>query len=198
MKLLNTFSKESNDEIIKVDILEADKGIVININGTTMDVFINSEEFYSKFDREEYKYIPSHLRSFIEKHLCNYSDEIIKDKSEIKCDLTIEGEDYFCIIPTKRAKKDYFVLRNYLIDYKQLGEDSNIKIDMKEESIKYQEFLNKINSIGYKMQLSHNGNEYDNYFDLAIPINNFNLERVKYCVKLWQEYNKYLINTYLN
>ena len=90
-KLLNTFSTESNGEIIRVNILETDKGIVFDIVGQSMDVFINGEEFYSKYDKEEYKFIPSHLRSFVEENLCSCGDGLRKEGSEVKCDLDLEG-----------------------------------------------------------------------------------------------------------
>ena len=116
-KLLNTFSTENNGEIIRVNILETEKGIVFDIVGKSMDVFINGEEVYSKYDKEEYKYIPSHLRSFVEENICSYGDGIVKDGSEVKCDLLLEGTEYFLIVPTKRAKRNCFTLRNYLISY---------------------------------------------------------------------------------
>jgi len=195
-KLLNTFSVESNGEIIRVNFLETEKGIVLDINGTTMDVFINGEEIYSKYDKEEYKYIPSHLRGFIEENLSDYGDGLRKDGSEIKCDLSLEGREYFMILPTKRAKKNYFTLRDWLICYELLEDKDGF--DKIKEKQKYNEFLNSIKSYGYNIQLSHGGNDYDNWFDLVIPINDFDLERIKKCLKLWQEYNDYLIDTYLD
>ena len=196
-KLLNTFSTESNGEIIRVNILETDKGIVFDIVGKSMDVFINGEEFYSKFDKEEYKYIPSHLRSFVEEHICSWGDGLRKEGSEVKCDLDLEEREYFLIIPTKRAKNNSLTLRDWLIDYEILV-DRGIELGKEKEKQKYEEFLNSVKSCGYKMQLSHGGNDYDNWFDLAVPINDLDLEKVKKCLKLWQDYNQYLTNTYLN
>ena len=48
------------------------------------------------------------------------------------------------------------------------------------------------------MRLGSGGNDYDNWFLLSIPINDFDLEKVKICLKLWQGYNQYLIDTYLD
>jgi len=196
-KLLNTFSTESNGEIIRVNILETDKGIVFDIVGESMDVFINGEEFYSKYDKEEYKYIPSHLRSFVEENICSWGDGLRKEGSEVKCDLDLEGREYFLIIPTKRAKKNHLTFIDWLIDYKLLIEDGK-ELDAEKEKLKYEEFLNSVKNHGYQMLLSHGGNAYDNWFDLSVPINDFDLERVKKCLKLWQDYNQYLINTYLD
>ena len=198
-KMLNTFSVESNGETIKVDILKNDKGILIKIDGKTMDVFINGEEFYSKYDKEEYKYIPTHLRNFVEENLCDYGDGIRKDKSEINCDLILEGKEYFMVIPTKRSNKNYFLLRDWLIDYQMLADDGK-EMNLDKEKIKYEEFLSNIKSHGYEMKFSHGGNDYDNWFDLVININinNFDFERIKTCINLWQDYNQYLTNTYLN
>jgi len=196
-KLLNTFSTESNGEIIRVNILETEKGIVFDIVGQSMDVFINGEEFYSKFDKEEYKFIPSHLRSFVEENLCSYSDGIEKDGSEVKCDILLEGNEYMLLIPTKRAKKNYFTLRNWLVSYEMLIDDGKIS-NTEIEKLNYNEFLNNVKDYGYQMKISHGGNDYDNWFDLAIPINDFDLDKVKKCLKLWQDYNQYLIDTYLD
>ena len=196
-KLLNTFSAESNGEIIRVNILQTDKGIVFDIVGNSMDVFINGEEFYSKYDKEEYKFIPSHLRSFVEENLCSCGDGLRKEGSEVKCDLDLEGREYFLTISTKRAKKNNLTLTDWLIDYKVLSDDVKM-LDKEKESIIYEEFLSNVNTYGYQMKVSHVGNDYDNWFNLAVPINDFNLEKVKVCLKLWQDYNQYLIDTYLD
>jgi len=196
-KLLNTFSTESNGEIIRVNILQTDKGIVFDIVGKTMDVFINGEEFYSKYDKEEYKYIPSHLRSFVEENICSCGDGLVKEGSEIKCDLELEGREYFLTIPTKRAKKNNLTLNDWLIDYEMLVDDGKIT-DKEKEKLKYDEFLNNVKTYGYEMRLGSGGNDYDNWFLLSIPINDFDLEKVKICLKLWQGYNQYLIDTYLD
>jgi len=195
-KLLNTFSAESNGEIIRVNFLQTDKGIVVDINGESMDVFINGEEFYSKYDREEYKYVPAHLRNFIEENICHYGDGLRKEGSYIQCDILLEGKEYFLKIPTKRAKKNNLTLTDWLIDYKMIGDDG-IKIDLEKEKLKYKEFLNSIENYGYQMEVSHGGNDYDNWFNLTIPINDFDIVKVKACLKLWQSYNQYLIDTYL-
>ena len=71
-------------------------------------------------------------------------------------------------------------------------------LDKEKESIIYEEFLSNVNTYGYQMKVSHVGNDYDNWFNLAVPINDFNLEKVKVCLKLWQDYNQYLIDTYLD
>lgn len=196
-KLLNTFSTESNGEIIRVNFLKTDKGLVVDINGTTMDVFINGEEFYSKYDKEEYKYIPSHLRNFVEENICSYGDGIIKDGSKIKCDILLEGEEYLLYIPTKRAKENYLTLRNWLIRYEMLIDDGK-EVEVEKEKLKYKELLNNVESFGCKLKLSHGGNDYDDWFDLLVPINEFDLEKIKKCLKLWRDYNQYLIDTYLN
>jgi len=195
-KLLNTFSTESNGEIIRINILETDKGIIFDIVGKSMDVFINGEEFYSKYDKEEYKYIPSHLRSFVEENLCSWGDWLVKEGSEIKCDLNLEGREYFLTIPTKRAKKNNLTLNDWLIDYEMLADDDKIT-DKEKEKLKYDEFLNGVKIYGYEMKASHSGNDYDNWYNLIIPINDFDLAKIKKCLKLWQEYNQYLIDTYL-
>jgi len=196
-KLLNTFSTESNGEIIRINILETDKGIVFDIVGKSMDVFINGEEFYSKYDKEEYKYIPSHLRSFVEENLCSYGDGLVKEGSEVQCDLLLEGKEYFLKIPTKRAKKNNLALTDWLINYEMLADDGKI-IDKEKEKLKYDEFLGLVKGFGYEMKVSHGGNDYDNWFNLVVPISDFDLERVKKCLKLWQEYNQYLIDNYLD
>ena len=196
-KLLNTFSTESNGEIIRVNILQTDKGIVFDIVGKTMDVFINGEEFYSKYDKEEYKYIPSHLRSFVEENICSCGDGLRKEGSEVKCDLDLKRREYFLTIPTKRAKKNNLTLMDWLIDYKMLADDVKILDKEKERSI-YEEFLSNVKTYGYQMKVSHGGNDYDNWFVLSVPINDFDLDKVKKCLKLWQGYNQYLIDTYLD
>ena len=168
-KLLNTFSTESNGEIIRVNILETDKGIVFDIVGQSMDVFINGEEFYSKYDKEEYKFIPSHLRSFVEENLCSCGDGLRKEGSEVKCDLDLEGREYFLTISTKRAKKNNLTLTDWLIDYKVLSDDVKM-LDKEKESIIYEEFLSNVNTYGYQMKVSHGGNDYDNWISISFYI----------------------------
>jgi len=194
-KLLNTFSTESNGEIIRVNILQTDKGIVFDIVGNSMDVFINGEEFYSKYDKEEYKYIPSHLRSFVEENLCSYN--ILKEGSDVQCDLLLEGKEYFLKIPTNKSKKNNLTLTDWLIDYKMLV-DGGKKIDVEMEKINYNVFLNNVKDYGYEIKVSHDGNDYDNWVKLEVPINDFDLVRIKQCLNLWQKYNQYLIDTYLD
>jgi len=196
-KLLNTFSTESNGEIIRINILETDKGIVFDIVGKSMDVFINGEEFYSKYDKEEYKYIPSHLRSFVEENICSCGDGLVKEGSEVQCDLLLEGKEYFLKIPTKKAKKNTLTLTDWLINYEMLVDDGKIT-DKEKEKLKYKEFLDLVKGFGYEMKVSHGGNDYDNWYNLVIPINDFDLDKIKKCLKLWQEYNQYLIDNYLD
>jgi len=194
-KLLNTFSTESNGEIIRVNIIQTDKGITFDIVGQSMDVFINGEEFYSKYDKEEYKFIPSHLRSFVEENICSYN--ILKEGSDIQCDLLLEGKEYFLKIPINRSKKNNLTLTDWLIDYKMIADDGKIA-DKEKEKLKYDEFLNNVKDCGYEIKVSHDGNDYDNWSKLEVPINDFDLVRIKQCLKLWQEYNQYLIDTYLD
>ena len=77
-KILNTFSVESNGENIITNIIQTDKGIKIDIKGTTMDIIVNDETIYSKYDKEEYKYIPVNMRDFISKNLCEWGDGFIE------------------------------------------------------------------------------------------------------------------------
>ena len=77
-----------------------------------------------------------------------------------------------------------------------LADDDKIT-DKEKEKLKYDEFLNGVKIYGYEMKASHSGNDYDNWYNLIIPINDFDLAKIKKCLKLWQEYNQYLIDTYL-
>jgi len=188
-KLLNTFSNESNGEIIRVNFLETEKGLVIDINGNSMDVFINGENFFSKYDKEEYKYIPNHIRNFVSSRLPSYSD-IKKEAGHIECDLSIEGRDYFTKISTQRAKDNNIVFVEYLSEYELVEENTDKKIPKAKET--YNQLLKDIENIGYKLESSHAGNDDYSWYQLIVPINKFEETRVIECIKLWEQYNKWL------
>ena len=119
-KILNTFSTQSNGEMIEVNTIQTDKSILVQINGTTMDIMVNDEEIYSKFDNPEYKNIPSSLRGFIEKNLCSWGDGIRTEKGKVNVDIEIGGNEYWIQIPTNRAKcKDIF-MSDWLESYEKI------------------------------------------------------------------------------
>ena len=188
-KKLNTYAVESNGEVVTINVIETEKGVVVDIDGKTMDIFINGENFYSKYDKEEYKYIPVQLRDFVNRRLPDYSD-IEKEKSCIKCDLNIEGKDYFTKISTQRAKDNTITFTDALTDYELVKDE--LDIELSDAIDKYNKLLNGIKSFGYKLELSHGGNDNYQWYSLIIPINKFDENKVIECVKLWNEYNNYL------
>ena len=188
-KILNTFSVESNGETIKIDTIQTDKGIVVSINGTTMDILVNSEEIYSKFDKPEYKDIPSSLRGFVEKYLCDWGDGIKIEKGKVNCDIQDKGTEYWMQIPTNRAKCKDIYLSNWLEIYDRI-EDCGVEIPNAKEN--YEKLISDIKTIGYNFEFAFGGNEYDDSYKLVIPINEFDEKKVFQCFKLWEDYNSYL------
>ena len=196
-KILNKYNVESNGETIEVKVIQTDKGIKVNIIGKTQDVFINGEEFYSFYDKEEYKYIPTFLIPFIEKYLTDCgSNDIEVEKGEVKAYLEILGREFLAILPTKRAKKKVMALRDYILEYELIEEDCDIKIENGKEN--FESFKSSIKDNGCDIVLSHSGDDYDNWYDLVVPIvNEINEEAVLKCIKLWSNYNDSLKNKYL-
>lgn len=190
-KILNKFSVESNGETIEVITIQTDKGITVNIIGTTMDVFINNDEVYSKYDNPEYKNIPSILRPFIEKNLMG---EICTEKGKVECAVYCKGDEYYVSMPTNRAKKKDISFYNWLESYEKIqGYDVEIPNAQKN----FDKLIEDIKNIGYIFKFAWDGNEYDNTFELLVPINEFDEDRVYQCFKLWKDYNKEL-NKYID
>lgn len=189
IKLISTFSADSNGETVNVNVYETEKGITVNIEGTAMDVLINSEEVYSKFDKPEYKKIPSHIRPFVEKHLNNYEDSIRIEDTKVCMSVDIGGTDYNMDIPVNRAKCKDIYISDWLESYdKIIGYD--VEIPNAKEN--YEKLVKDINDIGYKFEYAWGGNEYDDIFKLVVPINKFDELKINECVILWKAYNKYL------
>lgn len=186
-KMLNRFSVQSNGEDIIIAVHESEKGIRVEILGTSMDVFINGEEFYSKYDKEEYKYIPSNLRGFISKYFCDYS-ELKKEDGCVTCDISLEGKDYFVKISTKRAKDNSIIFVNDLENYELVNEYKDVRIPNAKEN--FEKLIKQVKEIGYSLGYSHSGNETYDWYQLIVPIDKFDEKKVLECVKLWQSYNE--------
>lgn len=185
-KIINSFKTNSNDEEIIVNVMQSDKGIVVSINGNTMDVIVNDDVLYSKFDKEEYKYIPVNLRSFVENNLCSYGDGIVIEKGEIKCDLEFDCKEYFIQIPKNRAKNKLMYINNWLNSYEKIYE---YDVEVPNGELKFKELVSQIKSKGYNFIYRWDGNEYEDTWGLEISINEFDEDKVVECIKLWDEYN---------
>lgn len=196
-KLLNEYVVDSNDETISVKVIQTEKGITVDITGKTQDVVINGEEFYSFYDREEYKYVPTYLRPFIQKYLAEFgSNDIEVSNGEVKAYLEILGREFLAILPTKRAKKNVMTLRDYVIEYEKIEESLEIEIINGKTS--FEEFKNKIKEYGFNIVMSHGGDDYDNWYDLVVPLNDtLNEDNIIECIKIWSDYNDDLKNKYL-
>jgi hypothetical protein len=188
-KVLNKFSVESNGETIEISTIQTDKGIIVSVNGTTMDIIVNDEVIYSKFDKPEYKDIPVNLRLFIEKNLCEWGNGISKEDGKICCDIACEGEEYWVRMPTNRAKKKDILISNWLNEYEKIGE---YDIEIPDAKENYEKLIKDIKSIGYEFRFAWDGNEYDSGYELVVPVNEFNETKVIECFKLWSNYNAHL------
>ncbi|MET3508272.1 hypothetical protein [Halalkalibacter oceani] len=190
VKVLKVDKYSSNGEEVELKVSETEKGLQIDINGLTMDVLVNGDIFYSKFDKEEYKYIPPLLRGYVEEHLCTYSDGIYKEKGKVNMDLLIRGREYFVQIPTKRAKNNTITFTDYLNSYEKIQDYLNSQIEGAEK--RYKNLLRDIETIGYKLGISHDGNEYDDWYSLYVPIDQFSEDKINQCLELWDQYNEEL------
>jgi hypothetical protein len=189
-KVLFSEQFNSNNEQIELDVIQTDKGISININGKTMDVFINGEEYYSKFDSLMYAHIPTQLRDWVEKNMQTGDQEFEKKDGFVKLYLYFNNREYFIKIPTNRAKNNNIYIVGDLYSYSELFEGSKITdANLNRENDKFDNFINKISDFGYKLQFSHNAQDYYNYWQLVVPMDKFNEELIDQCIKIWQNYD---------
>lgn len=184
-----SYEVESNNEKIEVEIVETEKGIVVNIKGYTQDVVVNGEIIYSNYDNEHYKFVPVLIRPFIEKHLESFGTDLNKEVTELEIYLCINNREFLCLLPINRAKSDYMLLRDWLLDYSLM--DLNDELKFKAEAM-YKELLKDISDYGYTFEMSHGGNDFDTWYELIIPIADFNEEKVLECLTLWDDYNSEL------
>lgn len=193
-RILNRFETENNGEKVVVLTIQTDKGIIVKIKGDSMDVQVNDDIIYSKFDKEEYKYIPVELRGFVKEHLCEWQEDIVIKDGKVEMNLYIEGQENYTTIPTNRAKSNNIEFHNWLESYEKIRY-YDIEIPNAEEN--YQKLINDIKNIGYDFKFAYDGNEYDNTYKLIVPIKEFNKEKIYKCMNIWNEYNKYL-DKYIN
>jgi hypothetical protein len=184
MNILLLKEFESNGEIIKLQVTQTDKGISVDIEGKTMDVYINGEEYYSKFDNPLYAHIPTNLRSFVEKN--NGSNKMEKHTGFIRTYLQLGKEEYSVEIPTKRAKSNDIIIRNSLYSYEEISEEIK-EVPYGREN--FEMFLDHVKLFGYNFVFSHSAQDYYNYWQLLVPINLFDESKVNNCIELWEEYN---------
>lgn len=185
-KIINSFKTESNNEEIIVNVIQSDKGIIVNITGNTMDVIVNDDLLYSKFDKEEYKYIPVNLRSFIADNLCSWGDGIIIKDDKIECILEFNCEEYYVEIPKNRAKNKTIYINNWLNSYKKIYEHG-IEIPNGEENL--EKLISQIKDKNCDFVYRWDCNEYDDTWGLKIDINKFDENKVIECITIWTEYN---------
>lgn len=188
-KILLTQNYESNGETINLQVIQTNKGIQFNINGKTMDVFINGEEYYSKFNNPMYAYIPTQLRNWVEKNMQTGNQEFEKKDGFIKFYLYFNNREYFIKVPTNRAKNNNIYIVGDLYSFEELFEDGkNINLDNEKE--KFYNLVRKIYDLsGYRLQFSHNAQDYYNYWQLIVPMDKFNEEYIEQCIKIWKNYD---------
>lgn len=196
MKILNTFSVENNNDKITVEVVETEKGIGVLINGKTMDVSVNEQLIYSKYDKEEYKYIIPSLRDFVSKYICTWGDGIEIKEDNVLCDLLINGVECWINMPHNRASRDTVSIYNSLFSYEKIKDELSDPKMLNGEKI-LTELINSINEIGYDFKFAWGGDEYDDTYGLVIPINDFNEEKILKCMNLWEDYNNKLSNLFL-
>lgn len=190
-RLLNKYQIESNGELITVETIETEKGIKVNIVGNTMDVIVNNDILYSKFDNEDYKYIPVNIREFVEKNLCSWSDGIVVKDEIVKCEVEINGEAYDIEIPKNTAKNKIMYINNWLNSYDKISE-YDVDIDVSKARERFDKLLIDIKGVGYELVFRWDGNEYDDIYGLKLNINDFNEDKVLECMELWEGYDSEL------
>lgn len=188
-KILNSFSVNEDNEDIKVEVIKTEKGIVININGSTVDVKVNGDLIYSKFDNENYKYIPVNMRSFVEKNLCEWENDIVVEAKEVKCNIEFNGSEYYCILPKNKAKGNIVYFVNWLNSYKKI---SGYEVEIPNAEENFNKLIESIREVGYDLVYKWDGNEYDDSWGLKLSINDFSEKKVFQCFKLWEDYNNEL------
>jgi len=172
MKELNRFTTESNGETIEVITYESPKGIVVHVNGQSMDVVLNNEVLYSKYDDENYKYIMPQFREFVETH--DPSDFQV-NKSNIGTTLLILGYEFLTQIS----------LNSLVVPE---------KLDITDEEVStLTERINELKALAerfnYSFVISHDGNEYDEFYALTVPFEIFNKENIYAFIEAWNKYD---------
>lgn len=189
-KILNKISIDDKGKEINIEVFKTEKGIVIKINGNEMDVFVNNEVVYSLYEKEEFKYVPRELRSFVDKYITTYSDGITKKGGKVFCQICLNSEDYYLIMPTNRAKSKNVQIEFILYEKKLIEENLGINI---KKYIDYDTRLKEIKDVikrnGYELKYSTSGNEYDNYYCVEIPISDFNEEKILDCFSYIKKFN---------
>lgn len=184
--IINSFKTKSSNEEIMINVIRSDKGISVNIEGNTMDVVVNGDLLYSKFDKEEYKYIPVNLRNFIANNLCSWEDDIRLKDTVVECTLEFDCKEYCVQIPKNRAKSKTMYISNWLNSYEKIA-NYNVEIINGKEN--FEQLISKMKNIGYDFVYRWDGNEYEDTWGLKIDINDFNENKVMECIKSWNEYN---------
>lgn len=193
-KLLD-YEVESNGETIKINVVQTEKGVEINILGNTPDVIVNDIVVYSEYEEEEYKYIPPYLRPFIKKYSYDWVGVNVKE-AELGVELCIEGTSFLAMLPIRKEKNSELRLRDWIIEYSIIEDKMGITVENGKE--KFGKFLKAVKELGCDIRYSHGGNDYDNWYDLVVPMKeSVKEETIVECVKLWNEYNQSLLKTYL-
>lgn len=189
-KLLNEFKTENNEETIVIRVMQTDKGIQVLVDGETPDVIVNGDVLYSKYDKEEYKHIPPAFRSFVEEHSQSYTTISKENGRVLVRDIFISGRDYDVDFPSNRAKNKDILITNWLNDYKKINDYLDEPVPNGKED--FENLIKQIKNIGYDFKFAYSGNEYDNTYSLVVPMNEFDLAKIKACLSLWDAYDKEL------
>lgn len=193
-KEINHYVIESKDSKTTIYLKETDNGFTIKVVGEEPEVEVNG---ITVFSRDKYKLIPENLRKFIRKFQCEWGLDIERDDVETKVDVEIEGRSFLAIIPSDVYKSYEMLLRDWIIEYYTLEDYLSIEVENGKEN--FEAFKKAVKDLGCEIRFSHGGNDYDNWYDLVVRIDEpISEENIVECVKLWNKYNDDLVAKYLN
>lgn len=163
---------------ITIEVKDGKKSPQILITSTTddVDVVFNGQTIFSTYEKEEYQYIPKHMRAFIEKHTYSFDPFEMNEAKTLACDISLRGEDITAYFPSNAAKPIPFRFNN-IPDGKEYANEALFEF-MDEEEIPpvqkevltaWETLRTTLESIGYAFQLSHYSEGYFGWWDIVIP-----------------------------
>jgi hypothetical protein len=135
--------------------------------------------------REECSAIPIQIRNQVKK--CASTIEI--DKDETIFDIDTRHGNYYCRVKTiiVDENKENLNMNNWLVSPEKIDECFDIDVDKYNKQIEV--LKQTANELGFSFCESGEGSDFDVLYTLEVPIKNFDMNRVKEFLGVWEKYN---------
>lgn len=151
-------------------------------------------DFIHQNAKEIFCMVPVQIREQIRGHIIEQSYiETIREgtNGDTIFDInSLSGGEYVCTVKPKITdeSKEYLEFYNCLLNAEKINNDKK-NLNVEEYNNKVLELTNKAKEKGFIFEYNCEGDIYDDYYSLYVPVKEFNMNNVNEFLALWDAYN---------